>query len=64
MKVGTEKAAMGAVEVGVAVLIIRVMQAALHGCPIRPDFCKGRIRFPEVRQAKASCDHALHYAPV
>ena len=40
------------------------MQAALHGCPIRPDFCKGRIRFPEVRQAKASCDHALHHAPV
>ena len=49
---------------GIAVLIIRVMQAALHGCPIRPDFCKGRIRFPEVRQAKASCDHALHHAPV
>ena len=44
---------------GVAVLVIRVMQAALRGCPIRPNFRNCRICFPEIRQAKASCDHAF-----
>lgn len=49
---------------GVAILIICIMQAALRGRPIRPDFCKGRIRFPEIRQSKTSCNDTLHDAPI
>ena len=49
---------------GVAILIVRIMQAALRGRPVRSDFRKGRIRFPEVRQAKASCNDALHDASI
>ena len=49
---------------GVAILIVRIMQAALRGRPVRSDFRKGRIRFPEVRQAKASCNDTLHDASI
>lgn len=49
---------------GVAILIIRVMQAAQYGCPIRPNFRKCRICFPEIRQTKAPCDDTLHDAPI